>query len=264
MSIYEALILGIVQGLTEFLPISSSGHLELGSFFLNSNKSNNLLFAIIVHGATALSTVIIFRKDIIELVSELLKFKWNEGTNYIFKLGISMIPVGIIGVLYEDEIESFFGGNIIFVAFMLLLTGALLLITQFTPPKEGKVTFAKAVLIGMAQAIAILPGISRSGATISTALILGVERKSATKFSFLMVLAPILGALLLKVKDLVETPSLAGNIGVASLSVGFLAAFFSGLVACKWMLRIVKNGKLSYFAIYCFVVGIGVLIAYWL
>lgn len=262
MSIYEALILGVVQGLTEFLPISSSGHLELGSFFLNSNSSNNLLFAIIVHGATALSTIVIFRKDLLELVSELLKFKLNDGTIYIFKLGLSMLPVGIIGILYVDKIEKFFGGNIVLVASMLLVTGALLLATQFISVKEGKITFIKAFMIGIAQAVAILPGISRSGATISTALFLGVKRNNATRFSFLMVLAPILGALLLKVKDLITTPSLGENIGIMPLFVGFIAAFVSGLVACRWMLAIVKKGKLSYFAIYCFIVGIVVLIAF--
>lgn len=255
MSIFEALILGVVQGLTEFLPISSSGHLELGSYFMDISSGNNLLFAIIVHGATALSTIVVFRQDIFSLSKELLEFRWNEGTQYLSKLAISMIPVGIVGVLFEKEIELFFGGKIIFVAAMLCLTGLILLSTRLIKPKNGSITYSKAIIIGLAQAVAILPGISRSGATISTALLLGVDKEKAARFSFLMVLAPILGALLLKVKDLVENPSIAGDLEIASLVVGFFAAFVSGLAACTWMLQIVKKGKLSYFAVYCFVVA---------
>jgi len=255
MSNLEALILGVIQGLTEFLPISSSGHLELGSYFLNVNSGDNLLFAIIVHGATALSTVVVFRKEILSLATDLLQFKWNEGTKYVSKLALSMIPVGIVGVLFEAEIESFFGGKIIFVASMLLITGLLLLSTRLIKPQNNSISFFNAFIIGLAQAVAILPGISRSGATIATSLFLGVDKEKATRFSFLMVLAPILGALLLKVKDLIGDPSLAGNIGVSSLIIGFIAAFISGLAACTWMIQIVKKGKLSYFAIYCFVVA---------
>jgi undecaprenyl-diphosphatase len=263
MTEFEALILGLIQGLTEFLPVSSSGHLELGNFFLGVTTSNNLLFAIIVHGATALSTVVIFQKDIGEIIKGFLKFEWNESTIYTSKILLSMVPVGVIGVLFEKEIEAFFSGNVVFVAFMLIITGILLSITNFIKPREGEVTYGRALLIGVAQAIAILPGISRSGATISTALISGVEKTKAARFSFLMVLIPILGAMLLKVKDLMENPELAGGIGFGSLSIGFLAAFISGLLACKWMIQIVKRGKLIYFAIYCFLVATAVLIAYW-
>ncbi len=259
----EAFLLGLIQGFTEFLPISSSGHLELGSYFLGVNTSNNLLFAIIVHGATALSTVVIFRREIGKLISDLFQFEWNQGTEYISKLAISMLPVGIIGVLFESKIESLFGGNIIFVASMLTITGLLLLSTQFIKSGSGEVTFSKSILIGFAQAIAILPGISRSGATISTSLISGVDKEKATRFSFLMVLAPIFGAMLLKVKDLMRNPELASGIGIGPLVIGFLAAFVSGLIACKWMIRIVKKGKLSYFAIYCFIVAALVFIFYW-
>ncbi len=259
----EAFLLGLIQGFTEFLPISSSGHLELGSYFLGVNTTNNLLFAIVVHGATALSTVVIFRKEIGKLISDLFKFEWNQGTEYISKLAISMLPVGIIGVLFESKIESLFGGNIIFVASMLTITGLLLLSTQFIKSGSGEVTFSKSILIGFAQAIAILPGISRSGATISTSLISGVDKEKATRFSFLMVLAPIFGAMLLKVKDLMETPELASGISIGPLVIAFLTAFVSGLIACKWMMRIVKQGKLSYFAIYCFIVAALVFIFYW-
>lgn len=255
MSNLEALILGVIQGLTEFLPISSSGHLELGSYFLKVNSSNNLLFAIIVHGATALSTIAVFRKEILSLTKDLFQFKWNEGTEYVSKLVLSMIPVGIVGVLFESEIESFFGGKIIFVASMLLVTGLILLSTRLIKPQNNSISYFNAFIIGLAQAVAILPGISRSGATIATSLLLGVDKEKATRFSFLMVLAPILGALMLKVMDLAEDPSLAGDIGVSSLIIGFIAAFISGLVACSWMIQIVKKGKLSYFAIYCFVVA---------
>jgi len=262
MTELEALILGIIQGLTEFLPVSSSGHLELGNFFLGTETSNNLLFAIIVHGATALSTVVIFRKEIGEILKGLVKFEWNDATEYTAKIFLSMIPVGIVGVLFEDQIESFFSGNIILVASMLGVTGILLLLTGFIKNSKGSVTFPRALIIGLAQAVAIIPGISRSGATISVALLSGVEKDKATRFSFLMVLIPILGATLLKVKDLVETPTLAEGIGINSLIVGFVAAFISGLVACKWMIQIVKKGKLIYFAVYCLVVAAAILFVY--
>jgi undecaprenyl-diphosphatase len=256
MSVFEAFILGIVQGLTEFLPVSSSGHIELGKAILNINTSDNLLFSIVVHGATALSTVVVFRKTIFELLKGVLEFKNNESLHYTLKIILSMIPVGIVGVFFEDEIESFFTGNVLFVGSMLIVTAVLLTITYFFKNTNKDVSYGRAIIIGMAQAVAILPGISRSGATISTALILGVDKEKATKFSFLMVLLPILGATLLKVKDYFETPSIAGGISFFALIVGFLAAFISGLLACTWMIRIVKSGKLIYFAYYCFAIGI--------
>ena len=263
MTEIEALILGIIQGLTEFLPVSSSGHLELGNYFLNVKSSNNLLFAIIVHGATALSTVVVFRKEIVEILKGLFEFKWNEATIYSSKIILSMIPVGVVGVLFEEQIESLFSGNVVFVAFMLIITGILLTLATVLKNKEGSVTFKRAFIIGIAQAFAILPGISRSGATISTALLSGTDKSKATRFSFLMVLPPIIGATLLKVKDLIENPELASDIGIPALVIGFLAAFISGIAACKWMVAIVRRGKLIYFAIYCFIVAATVLIAYW-
>lgn len=255
MTFIEALILGIIQGLTEFLPVSSSGHLEIGSYVLGIKSKDNLLFSIVVHGATALSTIIVFRKDIRDIILDLFQFKWNESTEFTLKIIISIIPVGIVGVFFEDQIEAFFGGRILLVGSMLLFTGLLLSFTFFKKNTSGEISYAKAFLIGLAQAIAIMPGISRSGSTIATALLLGVDKVKATRFSFLMVLVPIMGAMMLKIKDLFENPELASDTSSAVLFIGFTAAFISGLVACRWMITIVKKGKLIYFAIYCFIIG---------
>ncbi|MEO9965089.1 MAG: undecaprenyl-diphosphate phosphatase [Reichenbachiella sp.] len=256
MSFIEALILGVIQGLTEFLPVSSSGHLELGTYFLGVQSEDNLLFSIILHGATACSTIVIFRNEILEIIKGIFKFEWNQSTQFAAMIVLSMIPVGIVGVFFEDQIESLFGGNILLVGTMLLVTAALLSITYFSKKNEGEVTFKSSFIIGLAQAIAIMPGISRSGATISMALMLGVDKQKAAKFSFLMVLPPILGAMLLKTKDFLEQPEFVSNISGMNLTVGFLAAFFSGLLACQWMISIVQKGKLIYFAAYCAVVGL--------
>lgn len=261
MTIIESVILGIIQGLTEFLPVSSSGHLEIGSVLLGVKSKDNLLFSIVVHGATALSTILVFRKDIFIIITDILKFEWNESVEFSLKILISIIPVGIVGVLFEDQIEAFFGGRVVLVGAMLMLTGILLSFTFFKGKNTGEISYLKALLIGISQAIAIMPGISRSGATISTALILGVEKEKATRFSFLMVLIPIVGAMMLKVKDVIEEPSLASDISLISLLAGFIAAFLSGLLACNWMIRIVKKGKLIYFAIYCFIVGLIAIVA---
>lgn len=255
MNFVEALILGIIQGLTEFLPVSSSGHLELGTYFLGVQSEDNLLFSIILHGATACSTVVVFRRDIVEIFLGIFKFEWNESTQFAAKIILSMIPVGIVGVFFEDQVEAFFGGNILLVGAMLLITALLLAFTYFNKKNEGHVTFLNAIVIGLSQAIAIMPGISRSGATISTALLLGVDKAKAARFSFLMVLPPILGAMLLKTKDFLETPEIVSNISGMNLLIGFAAAFFSGLFACRWMISIVQKGKLIYFAIYCGIVG---------
>ena len=256
MTLFEAIILGIVQGLTEFLPVSSSGHIELGTYLLGIHTTDNLLFSIIVHAATALSTIVVFRKDIIAILRDFIKFQWNEGTQFALKLFLSMIPIGVVGVLYEDEISEFFGGKIVFVGAMLLVTAILLTFTHFAPKKEGKVTFSKALLIGIAQTIAILPGLSRSGTTISVALLAGVGREKAARFSFLMVLIPILGGSFLKLLEYLDNPAIAEGISGKALMGGFLAAFIAGLVACVWMLNIVKKGKLVHFAIYCAIVGL--------
>ena len=255
----EALILGLVQGLTEFLPVSSSGHLELGKAILNVNPEKSLMFTVLVHGATVLSTIVVFYKDIWRLLKGLFAFQWNEETSYIVKIIISMIPVALLGFFFKEEVESFFSGNIRFVGSMLIVTAALLALTYFRKTNQRKVGFLNSILIGIAQAIAVLPGISRSGATISTGLVLGVKREFAARFSFLMVLIPILGA---NFKDL-ASGEITGSaeVGVMPLIVGFLAAFISGLFACKWMIKIVQKGKLIYFAIYCLIIGVIAIIA---
>ena len=198
MEWYEALILGIVQGLTEFLPISSSGHLEIASYILKTNPSENLMFTVVVHIATAISIIYVFRKDITKIIKGLIQFK-KEQIDFVLKILLSSVPVGIIGVLYEKEVESFFTGNIVLVGSMLLITAALLFFTYFKKSdSEKNISYADAIIIGFAQALAILPGISRSGSTISIALLLNINREKATKFSFLMVLVPIFGILIIK------------------------------------------------------------------
>lgn len=261
MSILEAIILGIIQGLTEFLPVSSSGHIELGKAILDVQLSDPLLFSIVVHGATALSTIVVFRKIIFDLIKGLFSFSWNEETQYLFKIALSMIPVGVVGILFEKQIEELFDGNVFFVGLMLLFTGLLLYLTTKAKERTGDVTFKNAFFVGLVQAVAILPGISRSGSTIAASLLLGINKSKAAQFSFLMVLPPILGTLLLKGMKFVElsagatTAADATAIAPIVLLVGFLAAFFSGLLACQWMIKIVQKSKLQYFAYYCFIVG---------
>lgn len=256
MGLLEAIILGIIQGLTEFLPVSSSGHLEIGAILLNAHTSDSLLFSVVVHAATALSTIIVFRKDILQLIKGLFEFKWNESVDFVLKIFISMIPIAIIGIFFEDKIESLFSGNLILVGSMLLVTAGLLALTQGVKRKEGQaVNYWHAIVIGIAQSIAIMPGISRSGATIATALLIGVDKEKAARFSFLMVLIPILGASMLKLKDYIEQPALDNQTGGIVLLTGFIMAFLAGLFACNAMIKIVKKGKLIYFAIYCAIVG---------
>jgi undecaprenyl-diphosphatase len=254
MTPIDAIILGILQGLTEFLPISSSGHIELGSALLNVQTANNLLFSVVVHAATCLSTVVIFRKDLLKLITDFFQLD-KDAVYYLAALIISAIPVGIIGLTYDQEIENFFSGQLLLVGFMLLVTGLLLAMTYYAPPRTGKVTLGRALLIGLSQALAILPGISRSGATISTALLLGIDKEKAARFSFLMVLMPILGGSALKLADYLQAPEMSDHITTGVLLIGFLSAFVTGLLACKWMISIVKKGKLIYFAFYCFLVG---------
>lgn len=254
MNWLNALILGVIQGITEFLPVSSSGHLEIAKVLLAVKNEQNLLFTVIVHGATVLSTLLVFRKEIVKIFSGLIKFKLNNETNYSIKLIISMIPVGIVGVFFKDTVESFFTGNLMLVGLMLLITAAILTFTFFAKQKNSEVSFLDASIIGIVQAFAVIPGISRSGATIATSLLLGNSKENAAKFSFLMVILPILGANTIEIfsNDFVIENS--SNIG--SLIIGFIVAFVTGLLACKWMINIVKKGKLIYFAAYCFMVGI--------
>ena len=256
MTWLEALVLGLLQGLTEFLPVSSSGHIELGKALFDVQTTDNLLFSIVVHAATALSTVIIFRKDIGSLLTNTLRLK-PDALQYAGKIIISVVPVIAVYFLLADHIEALFNKNILLVGCMLLVTALLLSFTYFVRHKEGKpVSYAQAFIIGVAQAIAVLPGISRSGATIATGLMLGVDKDSITRFSFLMVLIPIFGATLLEVKDYFENPNVVSGISSTALVTGFLAAFISGLIACQLMIRIVRRGKLIWFAVYCLVVGL--------
>jgi undecaprenyl-diphosphatase len=254
MNYLEAIILGLIQGLTEFLPVSSSGHLELMKAILGDNSlaEESLAFTVILHFATALSTMVIFRKEIVEIFKGLFQFKWNEETQFSFKILASMIPATMIGFFFEEKLESFFGGQILLVGFMLLITALLLLFADKAKNTDNNVKFGSALIIGVSQAIAMLPGISRSGATISTAVLLGIDRTKAAKFSFLMVVPLIFGKV---AKDILYGGISFESSQIGVFSVGFIAAFISGLFACTWMISLVKRSKLSYFAIYCALVG---------
>lgn len=255
MSILEAIILGIIQGLTEFLPVSSSGHLELAKqlFDKDLDPQKSMLFTVVVHAATALSTIVVFRKEIIEIIQGLFQFKWNDEMKFSLKIILSMIPAAIVGVAFNDQIETFFGGNILLVGSMLILTGLLLFLADRAKNTNKEVSFGSAILIGVSQAIAILPGISRSGATISTSVLLGVDREKAAKFSFLMVVPLILGKM---AKDIMDDSFVMQVDSQLPFVIGFIAAFITGVFACKWMISLVKKAKFKYFAFYCFAVGI--------
>ncbi len=254
MEIIDAIILGIVQGLTEFLPVSSSGHLELGKAILGDKSipEESLLFTVVLHFATALSTLVVFRKDVWEIIKGLFQFKWNEETRFSLKIVISMIPAAIVGLLFEEELEGFFGGNVAFVGYMLIITALLLYLADRARETEKKVTYLNSFVIGVSQAIAILPGISRSGATISTSVLLGVDKTKAARFSFLMVVPLIIGKM---AKDIIGGELQFQSEHTLAMGAGFIAAFIAGLVACTWMIQLVKKSKLSYFAIYCFIIG---------
>ncbi|WP_338158361.1 undecaprenyl-diphosphate phosphatase [uncultured Phocaeicola sp.] len=258
MSWIEALILGILQGLTEYLPVSSSGHLAIGSALFGIEGEDNLTFTIVVHVATVLSTLVILWKEINWIFRGLFKFQMNEETRYVVNIIISMIPIGIIGVFFKDYVEDIFGSGLLVVGCMLLITALLLTYSYYAKPRpKEKISMKDAFIIGLAQACAVLPGLSRSGSTIATGLILGNKKESLAQFSFLMVIPPILGEALLDGMKIVKDASMAGaEISTLSLIVGFLAAFISGCIACKWMINIVKKGKLIYFGIYCAIAGI--------
>ncbi|WP_375240700.1 undecaprenyl-diphosphate phosphatase [Polaribacter sp.] len=254
MDILEAIILGIIQGLTEFLPVSSSGHLELAKAILGDTSvpEESLTFTVVLHFATALSTIVIFRKEILEIFKGLFQFKLNEEFKFSLKIIISMMPAVAIGLLFEEQLESFFGGKILLVGCMLLLTALLLLLADKAKKTEKKVSFFNAVIIGVSQAIAMLPGISRSGATISTSVLLGIDRTRAAKFSFLMVVPLIFGKI---GKDVLSGDLNFQSSEMMPIIAGFIAAFLAGLLACKWMISLVKKSKLSYFSVYCAIVG---------
>lgn len=261
MSLIEAIILGIIQGLTEFLPVSSSGHLFLGQTLLGVKSEEPLLFTIVVHFATALSTIVVFRKDITKIFLDLFQFKKNEGSTFSLFILISMIPAVIVGLKLEDSIDSLTKPEneklgLFVVGFCLLVTALLLFFTHFKKEGTRSVGIKHAIIVGVAQAIATLPGISRSGATIATGLITGLTRDNAARFSFLMVVPLIFGVMAKKSLDIFQGKAMVGDTNLLVLFAGFFAAFISGWIACKWMINIVKKAKLSYFAIYCLIVGV--------
>lgn len=260
MDWWEALILGIIQGLTEFLPVSSSGHLEIGQALLGTASEENLTFAVVVHTATVLSTLVILWKEVAQLFKGTFTVKqWNNEKNYVAKIAVSMIPVFIVGMFFKDQVEAFFGNGLTLVGICLLITALLLWLSEFLTKRmhtQGhQVTYRDAFIIGCAQMIAVLPGLSRSGTTIATGLLCGVKKEEVAKFSFLMVLIPILGEAFLNVLDLLQGEATM-NIGLVPIVVGFIGAFVTGCLACRFMIDIVRRQKLIYFAIYCAIVGI--------
>ncbi len=261
MSWLQALILGLLQGLTEFLPVSSSGHLELAGAWLKlENPDDFFAFNIMVHGATFMSVVVVFWRDIYSLIENFFRFEWNAKMKFLLLLLASAVPTAFVGLLFEEQIESIFSGNVVFVGFMLLVTATLLFLTRFAPKSNNDVTLKTALIIGLAQTLAILPGISRSGATISTALFFGIERGKAIRFSFLMVLIPIFGANFLKLLKMSEASN-GASMDLIPLIIGVVTAFIAGVIACRWMLQIVRRGKIEYFSIYCVIVGLAAIIA---
>ena len=263
MNWLQAFILGIVQGLTEFLPVSSSGHLAIGKAILGIEPAGDLMFEVTVHTATVLSTIFVFRKQIWKLLCGLFKFKYNDETDYIAKLVVSMIPVLIVGVFFKDWVEAAFGSMLV-VGLALVVTAMLLTFSDWKAKRvvevkeyRNGISFWQALVVGVGQAFAVIPGLSRSGTTISTGLLCGVKRESMAQFSFLMVLVPILGEMFL---DIVGGDFAASSVGVLPLIIGFIAAFFSGLFACKVMIALVRKAQLKWFGLYCAIVGLLVLI----
>ena len=275
LSIIEALIMGIVQGLTEYLPVSSSGHLALYQHFFGARHEENLTFVVLLHAATALSSIIYFWKDIVEILKGLLEFKWNDSWKFVAKIAISAVPVVIIGLFFEDTVDQFFSAekvtvlgtqvtSIILVGVCLIFTAILLILTKVIKSNEKEIGMGHALIIGVAQAIAVLPGISRSGSTIATALLLGIDKAKAARFSFLMVIVPILGKTALDVKDMIfpdPGAPVTADAPVAALIVGFITAFGVGLLACFLMYQLVKKGGIYWFSFYCAVVGIITILA---
>ncbi len=252
----QALVLGIVQGLTEYLPVSSSGHLAIGSYLFGIDGEENLAFTVLVHVATVMSTFVVLWKEIDWILKGLFKFKMNDETKYFLNIVISMIPIGIVGVFFKDKVEEIFGSGLLIVGCCLLLTAALLTFSYYAKPRQREhISLKDAFIIGLAQACAVLPGLSRSGSTIATGLLLGNKKEKLAQFSFLMVIPPILGEALLDVLKAAKGEEAFGDISVLPLVVGFVAAFVSGCLACKWMINIVKKGKLIYFGIYCAIAG---------
>ena len=253
MNWFEAIILGLIQGLTEFLPVSSSGHLELGKYLFGINPEANFYFSIAVHGATVLSTILVLWKEIADLAKGFFRFQWNEETTYIVKIIISMIPTAIAGFFLKEIAESYFTGDMTSLGIQFIITAIFLLMTLVIKPKERPIGFVDSFIIGIAQAVAILPAISRSGATIATGMMLGNKKADIAKFSFLMVLVPVIGANLVEMKSGGFT---TGGTSFMVILAGFITAFISGYFACKWMINLVKKGNLGWFAVYCVAIGI--------
>ena len=260
MTWLQALLLGLVQGLTEFLPVSSSGHLAIGREILGVEAAGDLTFEIVVHAATVLATIVVFRKEIWRLLCGLFRFKYNDETDYILKICLSMIPVLLVGLFLKDRVETLFS-SLLVVGLALVVTAMLLFFSDLTgrlrkttaPEARNGISWLQAFVIGIGQALAVIPGLSRSGTTISTGLLCGARRESVAQFSFLMVLVPILGEAFL---DLVGGDMAASSVGALPLLLGFVAAFLSGLFACKVMIALVKKARLSWFALYCAIVGL--------
>lgn len=264
MSWWQSIILGLIQGLTEFLPVSSSGHLAIGKEILGVEAAQDLVFEVVVHAATVLATIIVFRKQILNLLKGLFRFKYNDETDYIFKIAVSMVPVFVVGVFFKDAVESLFS-SLLVVGLALVVTSMLLFFSDrfsFAPKQDVQksrngISYIQALIVGLGQALAVIPGLSRSGTTISTGLLSGVERSVVAQFSFLMVLVPILGEAFL---DIVGGDMGSSSVGTLPLVLGFMSAFVSGLFACKVMIALVKKAKLKWFALYCAIVGLAVLI----
>jgi undecaprenyl-diphosphatase len=261
MSWFEALILGIVQGLTEFLPVSSSGHLEIGQELLDTSLGEaNLTFAVIVHAATVLSTLVILWYEVVRLFKgTFTTLQWNAEKDYVAKILVSMIPVFIVGIFFKDQVEQFFGHGLLLVGICLLVTAALLAFSEWLQKRRNgaghEVGYKDAIIIGIAQACAVLPGLSRSGTTIATGLLCGVRKESVAQFSFLMVLIPIMGEALLDMIKIFRGSEVIEEIGMAPAVIGFVAAFVTGCFACRFMIEIVRRQRLVWFALYCAIVG---------
>ncbi len=266
MNTIQALLMGLLQGLTEYLPVSSSGHLTIASTLFGIDGEENMLFTIMVHVATVLSTIVILGGEIWNIIKGMFGplnngaqglNRLNPDQRYVLNILVSMIPIGIVGVFFKEQVEAIFGSGMTIVGICLLVTALLLTFSYYARPREREnISLGHAFIIGLAQAIAVLPGLSRSGSTIATGLMLGEKKSNMAQFSFLMVIPPILGEALLDVLKMVKGESLGAEIGWLPLTVGFLAAFISGCVACKWMIGIVKKGKLIYFAYYCAIAGV--------
>jgi undecaprenyl-diphosphatase len=253
MNWFEALVLGLIQRITEFLPVSSSGHLEIAKSLFGVETETSFYFTVVVHGATVLSTIVVFWKDILKLIVGLFKFKKNEETSYVFKILISLIPVLIVGLLLKEPIEKLFNGNLFFVGLMLLVTSLLLALSHFLQGRTRNIGYKDAFIIGIAQAIAVIPGISRSGFTIATGLLIGNKKDEIARFSFLMVLIPVIGVNIL---EMISGDLSVNSTEIGILAIGFIAAFTSGYFACRWMISLVRRSKMIWFSVYCAIVGL--------